>query len=427
VLSSLQRISLIIAAGGTAVAWIVPLLLSQTAAPAWVTSRWSLLVCAPASILGLRAYRRYGGFARTPAVIACSVLMVAGILWTDPTERGRAMVLATAFVMTLPIAALIRQHQYVRPFLFAFSLTTACSLLYSVASASGFNRGTLMDAAGSAVSNANGVGAQAGLAALFVLMLFPGGKRLQSWSLFGLAAVLIVFCVMTASRTSFLALAGGIAVSLMLVDKAVAAGRAAMMAALIVCAVAVNLAVDPESQFYDGLVSRLVRDDEGTRGTFGDRSFIWSSAAAEFVNEDIWLYGTGTGAVNKLLGGSSDDHGRVLGRDGIWRRSAHNTLVWWALTFGVGGLIVCVWLGAFMIRVAYMLDRQLGGWQRSSLVTFALIVSVGAVVNEALVWAVLGSALWVYLSTDLPVAHRASRRAYRPSVLVGGVRRVATS
>ena len=267
-------------------------------------------------------------------------------------------------------------------------------MLYSLTSDVGFNSGTLVDSAGSIVSNANDIGAQAGLAALFVLMVISSRRRVEIWCLLIVAMVLVVFSVMTASRTSFLALTSALAVSLFLVSGRTAALRAAVVVFMIVRAVAVNTAVQPESHFYDNLMSRLVLDDEGTRGTLGDRLYIWNSAATEFAQNDLWLHGAGTGGVSKVLGASSEDGGRVRGRDGIWRRFAHNTLVWWALSFGLAGCVACMWLGWRMITVAYTLDRKACASQRCTLVAFILIVSVGGIVNELLIWCVLGPALW---------------------------------
>jgi hypothetical protein len=409
----LERAALLLAASGTAVAWILPYVFANIDAevPTWLVSRWYLLVCAPALLVGLGAFKRYGGFSKAPAVIACVVLVAVGVAWTDPTERGRGALIAAAILVPLPIAALIRRYDYLKPFLWAFSIATAASLIYASTSTSTNRFGRLVDAEGTSVTNPNTVGIQAALAALFLLMTFPRRKGLGAYLFVFLAAILAVFCMITGSRTAFLALVGAFVVSMLLLHSRsllpIVAGAIVALGAL-----GINAVVDREHPFYQRIFERLVQDDEETMDTFGDRTVIWKFAAQEFANDDIWMYGTGTGGVDKTLGRVEGSVGTIKGTDGIWRLSAHNTLVWSALAFGISGLVAYVWLGLGSARAAYQLDKQSGDWRRSTLVAFVALAGFGSVVTQETYWCVLEAALLATLSTGTLRPRRLSRPAH---------------
>lgn len=400
----LGQAALLLAASGTAVVWMVPYLFSETAAAnTWIVSRWYLLVCAPAVLGGLGAFSRYAGFAKSRVVIACVALMVVGITWTDPTERGRGALFAAGVLVTLPLAALICRHDYLTPFLRAFSITTAASLIYAFASAATVQRGTLVDSTGTATANSNSVGIQAALAALFLLMTFPRRKRLGAYLCAFLIAVLVISCVITASRTAFLSLAGAFVVWMLFLSSRFALKVMVTVGVVALSYLAINAAVDPEHMLYQGIVERLIQDDEETLYTLGGRTRIWKFAGEEFANDHTWLYGTGTGGVDKALGSSYElIRGARQGSDGIWRLYPHNTLVWWALAFGINGVAVCAWLGFSIARAAYQLDKKSGDWRRSTLVAFVALTGVGGVITQESSWCVLGAALLAMLSTGAP-------------------------
>jgi hypothetical protein len=416
----LERAALLLAACGTAVTWILPYVFANidTDVPTWLVSRWYLLVCAPALLCGLGAFRRYGGFAKAPIVIAGAALVVVGVAWTDPTERGRGALLAAAILVPLPIAALIRRHSYLKPFLRAFSLTTAATLAYASFWAAPERFGRLADATGTFLTNPNSVGIQAGLAALFLLTALPRRKGLGAYLSVILAAVLTIFCIITGSRTAFLALAGAFAVSMVLLhSRSVLPIMVGAFVAL--CALGTNAVVDREHPFYQRIVERLVQDDEETMETFGNRTEIWAFAAGEFVNGHTWAYGTGTGGVDKTLGALQGFPATNKGTDGIWRLSAHNTLVWWAMAFGIPGVIALAWFGFSSARIAYQLDKHSGGWHRSALLTFVALAGFGSVITSELYWCVIEAGLLVMLSTTIPGPVRRPRMAqfsaYNPS------------
>jgi hypothetical protein len=400
-LKRLERAALLLAASGTAVVWVLPYLFFGTAVPEWILSRWYLMVCGPALLSGLVAFREYAGFAKAPVVIVCVALFSVGIAWTDPTELGRGALLAAGVLVPLPLAALIRRHDYLRPFLRAFSIATAGSLIFVVASTEGVQFGTLVDPTGTHTVNANSLGLQAALATLFLAMTFPRRKRLGAYIFVFLMAVLTFCCVTTASRTAFLALAGAFGVAMRFLGFRASLAVLAIAGAVVPCSLAINAVVDPAHPFYEGIVGRLIRDDDETRNTVGGRLQIWTFAVEEFAANDIWVYGTGTGGVDKALGRFYELQGRAKGRDGIWRLYAHNTLVWWALAFGIGGVGVYAWIGFSLARRAHQLDKKSDDWRRLTLVAFVALASVGGVITQEGYWCVLEAALLAMLSTDV--------------------------
>jgi O-antigen ligase len=403
-LKRLERASLLLAASGTAMVWMLPYLFFGTAAPTWIVSRWYLIVCGPAALGGLGAFRRYAGFAKTRVVRASVALIAVGITWTDQTELGRGALLATGILVTLPLAALICRHDYLEPFMRAFSITTAAFLIYAFASIASFRVGTLVDSTGTSITNPNSVGIQAALASLFLLMTFPRRRRIGAYLFVFLIAVLVIFCVSTASRTAFLALAGAFVVSMLFLRSRSVLPVMVVGGVVALCSLTINTALDLEHPFYQGMVGRLIQDDEETRDTLGGRIQIWKFAAEEFAIDNTWLYGTGTGGVDKALGRFCELNGGAQGSDDIWRLSPHNTLVWWALAFGITGVVAYAWLGFSIVRAAYQLDKKSGDWRRSTLVAFVALAGIGGVITQEGSWCVLGAVLLAMLSTGAPGA-----------------------
>ena len=395
---TLERVSLLVAAIGTAMVWILPFLLGGTNAPEWLLSRWYLLVGAPALLFGIFAFKRYAGFAKSPALIAYAALVSIGCLWTDPSEGGRGLLLATAFVMVLPISALIRKQDFLESFLVSFALASAASMLFAFATAASL---TLKDSVGTTTTNPNGVGIQAALSALFLVMFFPEGK---GWRriLFACFVAFLLFCsINTASRTAFVAMGGSLVIALFLLSRKSAIQITILLTIAGLGSVGVSEVLDLETTYYQGIQSRLLEDEEGTIGTLGDRVQIWDVAMVAFLSDTNWLHGTGTGGVDKALGGLYESRGRAKGRDGIWRLHAHNTLVWSAVALGIPGILGLIWLGLSMIIAASRLDQQFKRWEHLTLTAFVGIASLGGVITQDGCWCVVGAALLSGLSAPL--------------------------
>lgn len=399
-----ERFSLILASVGTAMVWLIPYLLGGSNAPEWVVSRWYLLVGAPALLFGMQGFLRYGDFAKSPAVLLYAALVSCGCLWTDTTEQGRGLLIAVAFVMVLPISALIRKHDYLEVFLVTFSVASAATMAYAFAVSGSL---VLKDSLGTTITNPNGIGIHAGFAAFVALMYSRKTARSKQLALGCLFVLLVLFSISTASRTAFLALGGALLASLFFRNRQSAIQVVIVFVLGVTCSVGISEIMEVETPFYQGIVSRLIEDEEGTMGTLGDRVQIWDVASVAFWSDSTWIHGNGTGGVDKVLGGLYESKGRAKGRDGIWRIHAHNTLVWSALAFGIPGILFLVWSAVAMSIRAVQLDSKLGGWEHSALVAFLGIASLGGVITQDGCWCVFGSALLAGLSLPVePLAHR---------------------
>lgn len=410
----LERSSLLLAAIGTAMVWILPFLLEGSNAPEWLLSRWYLLVGAPALLFGVFAFQRYGGFAHAPAVVCYSALITVGCLWTDQSEEGRALLIAVAFVMVLPIAALIRKQDFLESFLVSYALASTATMLFALAMTGSL---TLKDSVGTTTTNTNGIGIQAALSALFLLMFFPQGK---GWRriLCACCVVFLVICAIdTASRTAFVAMGGSMLIALFFLSRKSAVQISILLTIAGLGAVGVSEVLDLDTRFYQGIQSRLLEDEEGTRGTLGDRVQIWDVAVVAFLSDTNWLHGTGTGGVDKALGSLYESKGRAKGRDGIWRLHAHNTLVWSGVAMGIPGILVLIWMGLSMLIAAYRLDQQFKSWEHLTLASFAGITSFGGVLTQDGCWCVLGGALLCGLSAPLQSTAIATQYVFCPEEL----------
>ena len=396
-MNRIERFSLFLVAAGSALVWLVPSFMLSTELPEWVGSRFYLYVCVPAVLLGSWSFHRYGGYAKSWTALLLGVLMCVGILWTDSSERGRGMLLAASFLVTLPIASLITKRNYVQQFLATFALVTALGMLYGLTQPAALGRwGEIVDSAGTHVTNANVVGTQAAAA---IMAAFMSLSRRGRWNRIIFVAALLVLaaaCFRTETRTGVMALAGaGLTVIVMRLRHKPAllftAGFATLV--LLACLVAVDVAISNGSVLR-GVVNRLVRDDEENLGSLGERTMIWRFAEQEFLDGTNWLTGVGTGGVDKALGKFYEFSGRIPGRDRIWRLYPHNSLVQNGLAFGLFGLVLSVCVAFQIVRNAHLLDSLYGGWQRTAFAVFLGFVGTGLVVQREVYWIALGSALW---------------------------------
>jgi O-antigen ligase len=341
--------------------------------------------------------------------LLCGLLMCVGLLWTDSSEQGRGLLEAAGFLVTLPIAALIRKQRYIQQFLAVFAFVTALGMLYGLTQPAALGRwGEIVDSTGTHITNANVVGTQAAAAIIAAFLSFPR-HRPWSWILF--AATLLVLgaaCFLTQTRTGIAALCGAglVVVAMRLRHKpALLVTGGFISLGLLACLLAADTAI-MQGAVYEGVVNRLVRDEEENLGSFGDRTKIWRFAAQEFLEGTTWITGVGTGGADKELGKFYEFSGRFSGRDRIWRLYPHNSLVQNGLAFGIFGLVLTACMGFQVARRAYRLDSSFRGWQRSAFVVFFGLVGTGLVVQREVYWIAVGSALWAMVSTDKPARGR---------------------
>jgi hypothetical protein len=415
--AGIEKVALVLLFAGTAFNWISSYFFAATyiELPEWVVTRFYLYISVPALVFSLRSYPRFGGFAKSPALLTCVFALLTGLLWTTETELGRGALKFAAFAVTVPMASLVVKHDYKKQCIQAFVWGTTASLVLVMTEggmgSSAMRFGTLIDVGGRA-TNPNSVGAQAALAgclAALWLLQTPGntpaaGKK----SRFSIAAsaCMVLFLVysslMTASRTAFIVLVGT------LIWAAAVRFRRSPMA-LVFCALAlisvasilwVANSIDPDStgSFYSQLESRLFQDQEGTVGTLGSRTLIWTFAGDLLTNDYRWVLGFGTGGVDKALGSFFELGQFAIGSDGIRRLHSHSTFIEWMLMLGLVGAVIPLWLAIRVCAIAWRMDCRENEVDRTSLVVFAVLFSFGGVINTEVFWIAFGTLLWAALS-----------------------------
>ena len=75
--------------------------------PEWLVSRYSLLAALPALLISLPDYAASRGIVKSVPFLAWLGWMTISLLWVDPTEIGRGMVVLASLAITVPTATLI--------------------------------------------------------------------------------------------------------------------------------------------------------------------------------------------------------------------------------------------------------------------------------------------------------------------------------
>jgi hypothetical protein len=425
--AGIEKAALLLLFAGTAFNWISSYLFAAAYLdlPEWVVTRFYLYICIPALVFSLCSYTRFGGFGKSPALLTCVFALLTGLLWTTETELGRGLLKFAAFAVTVPMASLVVKHDYKKQCIQAFVWGTAASRVLAMAESgvgsSAMRFGTLIDASGRS-SNPNNVGAQAAFAGCLGALWFlqrprdtPAAGRKSRFAIAASTCVvlfLVYSLLLTASRTAFIALAGT------LIWIAVVRSRRSLMA-LVCCALAlisvasmlwVADSIEPDSNgsFYSQLESRLFQDKEGTVGTLGTRTLIWTFAGDLLTNDYRWVLGFGTGGVDKALGSFFELGQFAIGTDGIRRLHSHSTFIEWMLMLGLAGAAIPLWLAIRVCATAWRMDCQENGVDRTSLVVFAVLLSFGSVINTEVFWMAYGTLLWAMLSPQptLAMAHK---------------------
>lgn len=416
--AAIEKAALLLLFAGTSFNWISSYFFAATYIdlPEWVVTRFYLYICVPALIFSLRSYLRFGGFAKSPALLSSVFALLIGLLWTTETELGRGALKFAAFAVTVPMASLVVKHDYKRQCIRAFVWGTTASLALAMA-VSGMGSmtmrfGTLIDATGRAASNPNSVGAQAAfaecLAALWLLQKPENTPAAGRKSRFAMAAsacmvlFLMYSLLLTASRTAFIALAGtlvwAVVVRFRRSPMALVCSALALISVASIVWVAASIEPDSSGGFYSQLESRLFQDQEGTVGTLGARTLIWKFAGDLLTNDYRWVLGFGTGGVDKTLGSFFELGQFTIGSDGIRRLHSHSTFVEWMLMLGLVGALIPLWLAIRVSATAWRMDCREDGIDRTSLVVFAVLFSFGGVINTEVFWMAYGTLLWAMLS-----------------------------
>ena len=413
VLAIAEKFSLLLAFAGTAWNWVYSFLISTMGIdlPSWLVSRLDLVIVIPAVILGIPAWRRHGGFGKSPAMLCTVAVLALGLTWTPGTELGRGFLKLAAFAATPFLAALIAKHRYFAPCIAAFVAGSCLAFALVVAmtgSAPGGQRfGTLIDDIGAVHANPNNAGGQAAIGVL-LLFAFPYGsyRGIRTGTRRALTllagASLLYFLLLTASRTAFLALAGAVSFSLLMRLRRSTTSlfyTSAVFLTLGACALLLDAYVDDRgSTFYGQLAQRLFSDDTETVSNFGSRWAIWDYGIGLLNRDYNWALGFGTGGVDRALGTFFQYKLFALGRDGIHRLHSHSTYIEWMMMLGAAGTVFAGWLLISAIRSAWKLDKEESTSIRTGLLVFAALYSFGGVITTEVFWSAYGSLLWALLS-----------------------------
>ena len=384
----------------TSTMWLAMPLIYHNVLPDLLANELPVFATLPAAILGCFSYFRFGGFAKSPAVLLAGLLMFIAILWTAPSEIHHGLSAAAIFAESLPITALINKHRYQRRLSMVFVVATvAADIVAGLDPAIGLHYGTIT-IGGLDTANSAGVSIQSALA-LMILMV-----SLASWSgnkgLRNAAALLLVPLIGTiaacGSRTAALALAGAIVYAFarwMNKDTSMAL----LFGAAVLIPVPLVILFIPEG--FSNQISNLPIFSE-QNGSFdvhlSERTGIYETAAKIVATDYNWLGGVGPGGVSARLGQESSLDFRQRDPDGVTRAYAHSTYVWVVLGTGFLGVLIGLFLLGQMFLQAFLLDRAERECKRVALVLFLTIAAAGIVFPTEFYWSIVSGFLWSMLT-----------------------------
>ena len=351
-----------------------------------------LAVYLPVILLSICRWSRSRQAWDQPLVI-CSILVVLGLAWVDPSVRMRGMLMAAGFVTVIPVSQLIRETNAYRLCAAAFIVSSAFNLSVTLANSTAgydpFSRmGTVVLDDRGRVTNSNQFGAQMAAAAVLAMAfhlasshrsrVFPHtmtASRLLAISVIG------AFCFGVFASASRGALAALAVASLALISLGTASGAKKTLRCILV--IALTMALLTGTGTMEPVLARF--HDSQDVESLGDRLPIWTSAFAAWVSSGrTFFIGVGTGGVDKaLVEHAISDLRPRIGEDFIARKSSHNSYVEWILSYGLMGTVLGFALVFSLLRRAWNLDRWDGWAGRRALLLFLLANSMTTVVYRA--------------------------------------------
>ena len=348
----------------------------------------------PATGLGLVVWKRRTGKDWGAPLLLAVLLPLVGLLWVDPTERGRGLLIAASLSMVLPLSLLIKETRShllcVVVFLGSSAMNLLLTLVYSAGQGEQFGRmGTVILEDYGRVTNANQFGGQMAAATVLTLALGVALFRLPREQIsrsvqfmrvlvIGSVGAFTFGVVASASRGALSALS--ISVATLIVFAAINVTKKAVLCCLVIGSMGIFF---PGSGVLDRVLTR-VQDVAEVRSA-GDRLPIWESALSTWLaNGRFLLIGVGTGGVDKaVVENSTVDLFPVVGQDMIARKSAHSTYVEWGLSYGVCGMLIGAALLVSLFQRSWKADRRDQNYGRIALLTFYLVISLTNVTYRA--------------------------------------------
>ncbi len=370
--------------------------------PRWTVSRFPLLVIVPAILAGAPYFAKYMGLAWSWSLILFGAWMAASVLWVDPTERGRGLVISVSFMISWSLAGLIHRIGAQRWFAIWLGLGYTAGVVGAILSGAQSRAGRFGCFVFDGTRLANSI--ELGCISVAIAVIMYGltatraserrGRRGTAieplWLpiMIGLLAVAVTLATVT--RTAGLALAvAGVLICARHVKRTLVIMPAILAVALVI------LPAIPWRSVGGQWESRVTGDDLSTAN---NRTAIWTAAMA--INErQGWrsVLGLGCGGLDKALGEELGG-GRRHPADGIRRVSSHNQYLEWLCELGVVGVVLAAWLGWVSLRSARKLDHRDGTVQRTALLVVLAIVGLAAAATKFAMFPGLAALLWAMLA-----------------------------
>jgi hypothetical protein len=323
----------------------------------------------------------------------CIILVIIGVAWVDPTERGRGMLMAAGVATVIPISQLIRETNAYRLCAAAFIVSSAFNLFVTLANSEAAydpssRMGTVVLDDRGRVTNSNQFGGQMAAAAVLAMAFFLVSShrgRLPSQTMTASRLVAIsatgAFCFgvfASASRGAIAALASA-SIALIFLGKANGVKKAFRCALVLL----VTVALLTGTGTVEPLLGRF--QDSHDVESLGDRLPIWTSALSAWLSSGrTFFIGVGTGGVDKALVEHAVSNLRPrIGEDLIARKSSHNSYVEWIVSYGLFGMLFGLGLVFSFVRRTWNLDSSDGWTGRRALLLFLLVHSMTTVVYRA--------------------------------------------
>lgn len=377
----------------------------------------------PAAVLGGLAWWSVDSFARSWPVVLCVAISTLGMLYAGAEENRRGLAAATYLILVPPIAALIVKHRCwwlcARVYVLANASALAwalwleyrqhgLALLFS-ARRFGFlwsNDRTMK------LANPNMVGVQLAFAAVLAFALYlketsrdnerSGVPRRGGLLGLGCLGLLVLGCLLTASRAAFVAMAAGLLVLLLWETKNQLPSRlkGLVAAGCVLAALTAFVVVSSGFRPWHTLGTRF--DSITSVVTASGRVNLWTKACQAWCSDSrVFWVGTGTGTAPEMFSLAN----RFTMGDGITicPIDTHNTFCEWLLSYGVLGLVAGVPLVFVVGGRAQRLDRRDGMVTRRAILLCFFLTAMNLVAFYDMFFVAAGALVLAMLSDPPPL------------------------
>ena len=361
----------------------------------------------PGAIVGSVSYFRTRLFSELLPATACVLLALIGILWVEPSERERGLIIAASLALALPYAALIVENGYWDLCAKTFLGSAVVVFLLLCLPNSGLVFG-LFVIDGFEATNRNGIAMLLSFAVFLLLSLhfrgtlFPNSPKKSMAITSTLLLCFFTGIVLSGSRSGFMLLIFSI---LSMVFFHVKKHRYPVTACCLACICCytflicyIQSAYMESNPYYKAHIDRnqtsvftRFTSDE-TIFTLGDRTTIWHSGFSHLLRHPRYvLFGVGTGGAAAAIGKEILilENGLLptLGRDGtprfnstgcdnIPRFFSHALWMEWFMCYGLLGLLSTSFFVVFALSRAMRLDRQDDIYDRRIFFIFLILANI---------------------------------------------------